>query len=132
MTLVDLDVYSPEVDDKGIDFVVRINKDIYLDVQIKAVRKKTSYVFVPKHTWKNGLRNNLYIVLVLVNEKEMPNLFLIPSTVWIKPNKIFVERLYDKKQTSKPEWGINVPKDLTLLSEFEFIKQVEKIKYNVL
>lgn len=128
MTLADFDVYSPEVDDKGIDFVVRTRAGLYFDIQIKSVRKGTNYVFIPKHTWGN-LRDNLYVNLVLINELKMPSMYLIPSIVWNEANKIFVDHKYDKPgQKSKPEWGINIPKNLDLLSEFEFMKQVEKIR----
>jgi hypothetical protein len=45
--LLGLDVYSAEVDDRGIDFVVRQEPDRYWDVQVKSVRK-LNYVFVRK------------------------------------------------------------------------------------
>ena len=34
-TLAGFDVYTSEVDDKGIDFIIRKNDDIYYDVQVK-------------------------------------------------------------------------------------------------
>lgn len=32
------DIYSPEVDDKGIDFVLRCGVDAFYDVQVKSLR----------------------------------------------------------------------------------------------
>lgn len=128
LTLAGLDIYSTEVDDKGIDFVGKVNRDRYVDFQVKSIRTKTSYIYIKKETWKDGLHENLYLVLVVITEKGMPEIFLIPSIVWRTPNKIFVDRPYGKEgQKSKPEWGMNIPKKLELLSEFEFTKQVEKI-----
>ena len=45
-----LDVYSPEVDDRAIDLVLRIpsSPPRHLDVQVKTVRGGTSYVFMRK------------------------------------------------------------------------------------
>ena len=37
-TSLGYDVYTAEVDNKGIDFVIRTSKDNYYDVQVKAVR----------------------------------------------------------------------------------------------
>jgi len=34
-----LDVYSSEVDDRGIDFVIRRDVDRYYDIQVKSVRR---------------------------------------------------------------------------------------------
>jgi hypothetical protein len=47
------DVYSPEVDDKAIDLVLRVpgSPPRYLDVQVKTVRTvKPTYVFMRKRT----------------------------------------------------------------------------------
>ena len=128
LTFAGLDIYTAEVDDKGIDFIIRTNSDKHIDVQVKAVREKTGYVFVTKETWKDGLRENLYLALVLMRNYKMPVVYFIPSTVWLNPNDLFKDRLYDKEgQKSKAEWGINISKkNLELLSEFDISKMVAK------
>ena len=53
------DVFSPEVDDKGIDLVLRIDGDPprYYDVQVKTVRSRNTYVFMRKDKFR--LTSNL-------------------------------------------------------------------------
>ena len=46
-TLYGFDVYQAEVDDKGIDFVVRKGHDRCFDIQVKSVRG-FNYVFFPQ------------------------------------------------------------------------------------
>ena len=44
-TSAGFDVYTAEVDDKGIDFVVRKDETAYYDVQVKSARG-TNYIFM--------------------------------------------------------------------------------------
>jgi hypothetical protein len=43
LALAGFDLYTPEVDDKGIDFVIRRGEDRYHDVQVKSVRVKAAW-----------------------------------------------------------------------------------------
>ena len=49
-TKTGFDVYTAEVDDKGIDFVVRKNETEYFDIQVKSVRNN-NYVFMKKEVF---------------------------------------------------------------------------------
>jgi len=118
LTLEGFDVYTSEVDDKGIDFVVRLDRAIHIDIQVKSVRlKKSSYVFITKaKEWKtlNETYRNLYLALVLLRDGAAPEVFLIPATAWLTANELLCERNYGKtypdgrKQSSRPEWGIYI------------------------
>lgn len=88
LTLAGYDIYTTDVDNKGIDFIIRTNNDKHIDVQVKTVR--TGYVFITKDTWNNQLRENLYLILVLLKNNEIPSVYLIPSTVWYNPNTLFL------------------------------------------
>lgn len=113
------DVYSAEVDDKGIDFVIRKSSDRYYDVQVKSVRH-FNYIFFQKSKFE--LRANMLAAVVFFIPNEAPNLFLIPSTVWLSPNACFVSRDYTDKK-SKPEWGLYVTsKTYSMLAEYSFDK----------
>jgi hypothetical protein len=115
-TLYGFDVYSAEVDDKGIDFVIR-KEGRYYDVQVKSCRNLT-YIFFPKDKFE--LRQNLLAAIVLFVDNEPPNLYLVSSTVWIEPNALFVSRDYEGKK-SKPEWGLNLSqRSLLLLHSYAF------------
>lgn len=102
-----LEVYSSEVDDHGVDFIIKDKKQRFCEIQVKSLRG-TGYVFVPK-TKFDITNKNLYLALLLFNTGQLPDVFLIPSAVWERPNDVFVDRKYDKEgQTSKPEYGINI------------------------
>ena len=121
-TLAGFDVYTTEVDDKGIDFIIRKNEDSYYDIQVKSVRGLND-IFFRKDKFK--LRENLIATIVLFFENNSPKIYLIPSTVWSNPNRLFVSRDYIGKK-SKPEWGLNLSKrNLPLLDQYEFDKAVQ-------
>src|SRR5690348_1047043 len=78
-TLFGFDVYSAEVDDRGIDFVIRRDENRYHDIQVKSLRG-LGYIFFPKD--KFSLRSNLFAAVVLFFNNELPRLYLIPSVTW--------------------------------------------------
>jgi hypothetical protein len=130
MTLAGFDIYTTDVDDKGIDFIIRTNNEKHIDVQVKTIREKTGYVFVTKEKWRNELRENLYLILVLLKDNEMPSVYFIPSKVWETPTLLFTDKNYDKEgQKSKPEWGINISKkNMTELENYEITKYIKDKK----
>jgi hypothetical protein len=135
LTFNGLDVYTTEVDNKGIDFVVRSSNGRYFDIQVKSVRSpSTSYVFISKEgEWhEEKLRENLYLALVIITDYQAPKLYLIPSTAWKQESDILKsngEGENGRKKYSKPEWGINLSeKNMSHLAEFEVENQVEKMK----
>ena len=125
LTLHGLDVYTAEVDDKGIDFIVRKDGCHYYEIQVKSSRDLT-YIFFSKD--KFTLSDNLFAAIVLFSDDKPPELYLIPSTVWCTPNELFVDRNYEGLK-SKPEFGINLSqRNLNLLSPFIFDKKVMLLK----
>jgi hypothetical protein len=114
------DVFTPEVDDKGIDFVLRIDGDAprYYEVQVKTVRR-TTYVFMRKDKFR--LTPSLLLALVILHEGSEPRLYLIPSSAWRDPKPPFAERRYDGRK-SPPEYGLMLsPSGLAGLEQFRFI-----------
>ncbi|MEA4926627.1 MAG: DUF4365 domain-containing protein [Syntrophomonadaceae bacterium] len=119
-TMFGFDVFTAEIDDKGIDLIVRKNDAVYYDVQVKSARlSNTSYIFIQKDKFE--LRDNLYAVIVLFDKDgKAPNLYLIPSKAWEKPNDLFRDREYKDKK-SKPEWGLNISRrNLPILQQYPF------------
>jgi len=74
-TLHGFDVYSAEVDDKGIDFVIRKHEAQYYDVQVKSSRE-LSYIFFPKE--KFAPSKNLLAAIVLFTEDEPARIVSCP------------------------------------------------------
>jgi hypothetical protein len=124
-TLFGFDVYTAEVDDKGIDFVIRSASSNYFDIQVKSVRN-LNYIFFPKATFVP--KTNLLAAIVLFPEGGPARPFLVPSTTWLAPNALFVSRDYGGKLKSKPEWGMNLSqKNLVLLKPYDFSQIVETL-----
>jgi hypothetical protein len=58
--------------------------------------------------------------MVLFTDGQEPKIYLIPSNVWLKPNRLFVGRDYEGRK-SKPEWGLNLSgRNLPLLESYSF------------
>ena len=124
-TMLGFQVYSTEVDDRGIDFVVRYENGPFLSIQVKSIREK-GYVFMQKE--KFDLSPDLYLALAILDEGEEPRLFLIPSEAWKEPNALLVDRDYIGKK-SKPEWGLNLSKkNRVLLETYAFSKMTSQLR----
>ena len=120
-TMFGYDVYTGEVDDKGIDFVVRKHSDTggtrYYDIQVKSTLG-LNYVFMQKSKFR--LNDGLYLALVLFTLGQSPEIYLIPSTRWQETDKLFKYYPYEGLK-SAPEYGLNLSKTkLALLEEFRF------------
>jgi hypothetical protein len=127
LTMFGFQVFTTEVDDRGIDFVARFEKGPFLEIQVKSVRD-SKYVFMQKDKFQ--IADNLYLALGILKQDNPPMLYLIPSTAWsdIKPgDKTFVDREYVGKK-SKPEWGINLSsKNLPGLERFQFERAIQSL-----
>jgi hypothetical protein len=112
-----MDVYVPEIDDKGIDFVVRSSCGHFFEIQCKA-RRQLNYSFIEKVKFPLSIARYLCLLLFLEEKKDDPQFFLIPSRTWEKPNALFVDRQYVGKK-SAPEWGLQFSaKNMPLLEPF--------------
>lgn len=127
-TLAGFDVYTSDIDDKGIDFIIRQDEKIYYDIQVKSVYK-SNYIFFRKD--KFHPRNNLLAVIVIFIENKPPTIYLIPSLIWNNlnnENKLFVYREYEGKK-SLPEYGLNLAKKyLHTLEKYRFDKMIQELK----
>ena len=123
------EVYTSEVDDHGVDFVVKNpQSDLFCEVQVKAVRDY-NYVLIKKSKMPELKENRLVCYLHFLDGK-LPDVFVIPSTAWKNPNAVFVDRDYDKpNQKSAPEWGINIShKNYYMLDKYKADTQLNVIK----
>lgn len=124
-TLIGLDVYGSEVDDKGIDFLLRAEPDRYWDVQVKTIRNM-SYVFFQKSKFR--IRPNLLAAVVHLVQGKPPACYLIPATAWLEPDGVLVDRDYQEGK-SEPEYGINISKkNLPALERFRFERTARDLK----
>jgi hypothetical protein len=125
LTMFGFQVYSTEVDDRGIDFVARHKTGPFIEIQVKSLRKY-GYVFMRKANFV--LSDTLHLALGLLFEGKPPALFLIPSRVWEAVETGFVSNDYGNGMKSKPEWGINISqKNMPVLQPYLFETSVEKL-----
>jgi hypothetical protein len=128
-----IDTYEPLIDDKGIDFVARVNDEKFYDIQVKTIRlkKEPSYIFFHKKSWGNKLRDNLLVAVVVLEAEKSPQLLLIPASAWqtATDDKIFADRNYEGKK-SPPEWGLTITlKKLPYLVEkYDIHKMLPNLK----
>ena len=125
-TLAGFDVYSAEVDERGIDFVLRKSASDYYDIQVKSVRT-LHYTYFPKKFFKP--RENLLVALVVCVEGNAPDFYLIPSIDWVdRRNDLLVSHDYDEDKKSEPEWGINLSqKNMPILRAYAFDKMYTRL-----
>jgi hypothetical protein len=104
------EIYASEVDDHGIDFVMKKGSNPFYEVQVKSLRESNNgnYIFMQKDKFDI---NNDQLLLCFIDFciGKLPFVYIIPSTVWKNPNKVFVSRDYEGKK-SNPEWGLNYSK----------------------
>ncbi len=125
LTMYGFQVYSTEVDDRGIDFVARHESGPYIEIQVKSLRG-LGYVYLTKA--KFALSDNLHLALVLFADGKQPDLYLIPSRAWESPNALVVSRDYGEGLTSDPEWGLNLSsKNMAALEPYRFERSVAKL-----
>jgi len=111
------EVYTSEVDDHGIDFIVKTKSGIFLEIQVKSVLK-TKYVFMQKEKW-NIESPTTYLSLLLFEDGKLPETYLIPATAWKNPNVLLGDKDYEGLK-SKPEYGLNLSKrNMQLLQEYK-------------
>ena len=113
------EVYTSEVDDHGVDFVVKMpGESKFYEVQVKSVREY-GYVYISKSKMPELTNNRLVCYLHFI-DGTLPDIFVIPATAWENPDAVLVDRKYDKPgQKSEPEWGINISqKNYSLLAKY--------------
>jgi hypothetical protein len=116
-TLYAADIYSPEIDDKGIDFIVRTGTNKYWEVQVKSLYKSQNF-YMDKHKFDIE-QPNLLVALVRFANGEQPVVYLLHAKLWQAPNRLFVG--YDRKGYA--EWGLQITKKNTeLLFPYAFDK----------
>ena len=107
---------------KGAHFKVinRVGESEY-DILCRQINiEKTNYAFVSKSDLERGLRNDLWIGLVLFVDGQKPTKYLFPSTVWNEPNQLFTD-----SAVKSPEYGINLNKNtIEQLQEYSFENQI--------
>jgi hypothetical protein len=86
--------------------------------------EKTNYAFVSKSNLERGLRDDLWIGLVVFIDGKKSTKYLFPSTVWSEPNQLFTD-----SAVKNPEYGINLnaKKMKEFVEKYSFEKLIKEI-----
>ena len=89
--------------------------------------EKTNYAFISKKDLERGLRDDLWIGLVLFVDGEKPTKYLFPSTVWNEPNQLFTD-----SAVKNPEYGINLNQQTMkeFVEKYSFEKVIKDAQKN--
>lgn len=119
-----LDICDAKTDNSEIDFVIKKNPSTCFDIQVKSIKGR-NYLFFPKS--KFMIRENFFVAIVVFLKEEDPHTYLIPSTEWLKPNELLIERKYESPQDNT-EWGINISKkNWPVLDRYRIEKMISTI-----
>ena len=117
------EVYKTLVDDRGIDFIIRKPKGVFFEIQVKSI---TDYDNIVIKMDKFDIANkHLYLLAVQFVDDKDPEMYIIPSTRWTKPDNIF----YAGENIKNPQYGLRLTKsNLGSLQEYKLETYIEKIK----
>ena len=120
LTIHEFDVFTSEVDDKGIDFVCRHNNGTFWEIQVKSIRTENSnYIFQTQDKF-DITNKNLFLAVVMFTDDQEPKAYLINAQEWNTPNDLIKFRTYQGLK-SKPEYGLNISKkNMPLLKDYTF------------
>lgn len=96
------EVFTSEVDDRGIDHLVRYAPGRCLEIQVKAVRNRNLSYIEKKHLGKSEeeveqrLKSGYCVAFLLFEEGMESNLYLIPGYDFLSPNDLLREYPADK------------------------------------
>lgn len=105
-------VFTAEVDDRGIDFVVRNDSGQHYDVQVKTITGR-NYTYVRQ----SKFNDNLVICLVVLEEGNEPTLYLLLGSDWKNDHGSLLRFNKYNKQV-EPEYGIHASKENQLNLEY--------------
>jgi hypothetical protein len=121
-TLHGCDVYGAEVDDKGIDFVIRTKLGRYYEIQAKSVRDH-GLICLPLRVFEP--RENLLVAVVNFADGSPPDPYLIPSGDWeTAPSRLLVRYTLPGKFD---EYQLRMKGHLELLRKYSFADVVNRI-----
>ena len=114
-------VYSAEIDDRGVDFVVRNETGRHFDVQVKTVTDR-NYTYITESKFSESL----WICLVVLREGGHPTLYLFSGRDWNSDTNDLLQRHHYPK-SKEAEYGIHIAeKRVSVMEQFAFDRSVER------
>lgn len=121
-----LEVYTTEVDDRGIDHLIRYAPGRCLEIQVKSVRGRNLTFVEKKHLGKSPeeielrLRSGYCMAFFLFEDGYEPDCFLIPGYAWLGPNFLLTDNKIGDKLYG-PYFQLNPTKKAqAILDQYRF------------
>jgi hypothetical protein len=105
-TMFGAEVYTSEVDDRGIDFVCRFPNSGFYEVQVKTI-SDVNLQFVNKDKFK--ARSDFLVVLIRLEQLKEPELYVFKGTDWDSNDGLLKFNSYEGKK-SAPAYEIRLSK----------------------
>lgn len=115
-----MDVYPSEVDDHGVDLIIKTGDKKYVEIQVKSIFK--SKYIIMNNKYVDDDTRVYYVCLLIFENGSLPIMFLIPRDAWKDTStKLFVDRPY--------EYGINISeKNMQQLEQYSFDKMIKQLQ----
>ena len=121
-TMYGFSVFTSEVDDRGIDFVIRNNNGQHFDVQVKTITKN-NYTYI----YESKFNKNLLVCLIILEEKKEPSIFLFKGRDWNNDKSGLLTHRHGPS-SKEAEYGINISKKRALqLEAYAFEKVIDSL-----
>ncbi|SRR6266480_4509023 len=115
-------VFTSDVDDRGIDFVVRNDNGKHFDIQVKAITDK-NYTYIKQ----SKFAPSLWVTLIVLKARLEPRLYLLNRPDW-DVNKTGLLKLNKYPGAKEAEYGIFLAdKRQEELEGFAFHKRIEAL-----
>ena len=119
-------VFGAEIDDRGVDFVVRNEFGRHFDVQVKTVTGR-NYTYI----YESKFSENLWICLVILTDGHHPTLYLLSGADWESDTSGLLQHHHYPK-SREPEYGIHATKKrASAMEQYAFDRSVERLREGV-
>ena len=116
-------VFSAEIDDRGVDFVVRNEAGRHFDIQVKTVTDR-NYTYITESKFSESL----WICLVVLTEGDHPTLYLFSGRDWNSDTSDLLQR-HHYPESKEAEYGIHIAqKRMSVMKQFAFDRSVERLR----
>ncbi|MEZ8882548.1 hypothetical protein AB4559_06235 [Vibrio sp. 10N.222.51.C8] len=117
-TMFGFEVYTAEVDDRGIDFIARKGGQFF-EVQVKTITNENQQ-FITESKLKSSA--SFLVVLVRLVEGESPTISVFSGDMWCSEDGLLIYKSYEGLK-SAPEYRIQLTKRrVPLLEKYSFEK----------
>ena len=116
-------VFSAEIDDRGVDFVVRNEAGKHFDIQVKTVTDR-NFTYITESKFSESL----WVCLVVLTEGKLQTLYLFSGRDWSSDTRGLLRRHHFPK-SREADYGIHIAKKRMLIMEqFAFNRSVERLR----